>query len=376
MNVKDPGPRLLRWRIQLAEYDSEITYRRGSQNTNANALSRIGSVSKEGDLSDEFNKDRKKKILYEFHDSTVGGHRGMNKTYRAIKSQYFWPNMRREVEEYVKQCRSFQVNKVLNPKHKAPMEMTTAEHPFDKCYLDIVGPLPVTQGNNKYILTFQDDLSKYVVAVALGQQDAETVARAFVVNIVLKYGAPSVLQIDQGANFVSEMFQNTCKMLKIKTIQSIAFHPESQGSIERSHRVLAEYLRHYVNEDETNWDEWVPFATYVYNTTVHSATRLTPFEFLFGHPPLLPSALKKPPEPQYNYDDYVSELRSRLQTVHHHAHNYLIESKSKSKENYDKTSGEMRLQVGDKVLLFNETVHRGRSRKLSAQWIGINYNRD
>ena len=79
------------------------------------------------------------------------------------------------------------MNKMLNPKLKAPMEITTtAEHPFDKCYLDIVGPLPVTQGNNKYILTFQDDLSKYVVAVPLGQQDAETVARAYVVNVVLK----------------------------------------------------------------------------------------------------------------------------------------------------------------------------------------------
>ena len=74
---------------------------------------------------------------------------------------------------------------------------TTAKHPFDKCYLDIVGPLPVTQGNNKYILTFQDDLSKYVVAVPLGQQDAEMTARAFVVNIVLKYGTPSILKTDK-----------------------------------------------------------------------------------------------------------------------------------------------------------------------------------
>jgi hypothetical protein len=88
--------------------------------------------------------------------------------------------MRREVEEYVKQCRSCQINKILTPKHKAPMEIkTTAEHPFDKCYLDIVGPLPVTHGNSRYILTFQDDLSKYVVAVRIGQQDAETVARVF-----------------------------------------------------------------------------------------------------------------------------------------------------------------------------------------------------
>jgi hypothetical protein len=91
---------------------------------------------------------------------------------------------------------------------------------------------------------------------------------------------------------------------------------------------------------------------------------------LFGHPSTLPSALKKPLEPRYNYDDYVSELRGRLQTVHQQAYKNLIECKGKSKEHYDKTSGQRKLQVGDKVLLFDKTVRRGRSRKLSAQWIG------
>jgi transposase InsO family protein len=172
--------------------------------------------------------------------------------------------MRREVEEYVKQCKSCQINNILTPKHKAPMEITTtAEHPFEKCYLDVVGPLPVTLEGNKYILTFQDDLSKYVVVVPVEKQDAETVARAFVEKIVLTYGTPQILQTDQGANFVSEVFKNSCKILKIKKIQSTAFHPESQGSIEWSHRVLAEYHRHYVTEDQTNWDSWVPFATCV-----------------------------------------------------------------------------------------------------------------
>jgi hypothetical protein len=90
---------------------------------------------------------------------------------------------------------------------------------------------------------------------------------------------------------------NVENRLKRENIQPIAFHPESQGSIERSHRVLAEYLRHYVKEDQTNWDEWVPFAAYAYNTSEHSATGYTPFELVFGHPSSLPSALKSEPSP-------------------------------------------------------------------------------
>jgi hypothetical protein len=147
----------------LADYDYEIVHRCRAQNTNADALSRIGNISRVRDQSVMPDEAKRKEILYEFHNSPVGGHRGMNKTYRTIKSQYTWPNMKQDVEEYVKRCRSCQINKILTPKHKAPMEITTAKRPFEKCYVVIVGPLPVTQGNNKYILTFQDDLSKYVV---------------------------------------------------------------------------------------------------------------------------------------------------------------------------------------------------------------------
>jgi len=57
----------------------------------------------------------------------------------------------------------------------------------------LVGPLPVTTQGHKYILTFQDDLSKYVVAVPIERQDADTVARAFVERIVLKYGTLQVV---------------------------------------------------------------------------------------------------------------------------------------------------------------------------------------
>jgi len=64
------------------------------------------------------------------------------------------------------------------------------------------------------------------------------------------------------------------------------------------------------------------------------------------------------------------ELKDWLRTAHQQAHKSLIESKGKSKEYYDKTAGQNTLKVGDKVLLFDETVRHGRSRKLSAQWLG------
>ena len=99
MYVKDPGSRLMRWRIQLAEYDYDIVHKSGIQNTNADALSRIGSVGALEGPMEVISDQVKKQILYEFHDSPLEGHRGMNKTYRAISARYTWPKMGREIEE-------------------------------------------------------------------------------------------------------------------------------------------------------------------------------------------------------------------------------------------------------------------------------------
>jgi hypothetical protein len=91
-------------------------------------------------------------------------------------------------------------------------------------------------------------------------------------------------------------------MLRIKKVQTTAFHPDSNGGLERSCRVLAEYLQHYVRDDQTDWDEWIPFAVYVYNTSTHTATAFTPFELVYGFKSEVPSALRKAPMVQYNYD--------------------------------------------------------------------------
>jgi hypothetical protein len=158
MSLKDPGSRLLRWHIQLEEYDYEIVYKPGVQNSNADALSQISALGKESGASGEIDPNLKVKILQENHDSVLGGHRGMNKTYEAIKRHYQWPNMKGEVEEYVRKCAKCQLNKTLRQKGKAPMEITTtAKHLFERCALDIVGPLMETTSRNKYILAFQGD---------------------------------------------------------------------------------------------------------------------------------------------------------------------------------------------------------------------------
>ena len=75
---------------------------------------------------------------------------------------------------------------------------TTARRPFEQCAIDIVGPTTETNKGNQYILTFQDDLTKFVIAEHIHAQDADTVARKFVRSIILKFGTPEIVLSDQG----------------------------------------------------------------------------------------------------------------------------------------------------------------------------------
>jgi hypothetical protein len=111
MCVKNPESRLLKWRIKLEEYDYEIVFKKSTSNTNADALSGVSSLTADKGVTEErrqqvTDEETKATITHKYHDSPVGGRRGMNKTFREIRRKYEWPNMKRNIENYIKKCQS------------------------------------------------------------------------------------------------------------------------------------------------------------------------------------------------------------------------------------------------------------------------------
>jgi transposase InsO family protein len=141
--------------------------------------------------------------------------------------------------------------------------------------------------------------------VPLEEKTAEQVAKTFVDQVVLIYGITQVILFDYGSQFLSETFKSVYKLLRIKRIQSTSFLPQSNGSNERSHKSLIEYLRSYVDADMSNFDQWVKYAVFVNNTTPHSASSYMPLQLLFGRLPSLPGVLQRqPPSAFYAYDTF------------------------------------------------------------------------
>ena len=317
------------------------------------------------------NREEIAKILKEYHSSITAGHSGISKTCTRIKQKYYWPTLRRDVEKFVKHCDSCQRNKLVRKKNLQPMEITTtSKTSFNKIFLDIVGPLHDTESNNKYIITLQDDLSKYSQAYPVLNHTAETVAQVFVEQFICRFGSPNIIVTDQGTEFMSDLFKNVAKLFKIRKFNATAYHPQTNGALERSHQGLLDYIKHYTEQYKTTWDTWINFAMFSYNTTPHTVTKFTPYELIFGRRANLPSLLTGSNEPMYTYEDYLSELKLRLSQSFNCARENILNHKEKNKVYYDRQSRPVSYNVGDFVLLERQVFASNKSKKLQPRYEG------
>lgn len=173
---------------------------------------------------------------------------------------------------------------------KQPLVLTdTPDAAFDKVSMDIIGPLPMSHNGNSYILTIQDLLSKYSLAIPLQRAGAIDVANSFINKFICIYDAPKALLTDQRSHFLNQLMKAVARKFKISKYTTTAYRPQANGSIERSHRVLWEYLKQILT-DKKDWDRYLKLACFSYNTSMHKGTLYTPHELVFGKTARTPSS--------------------------------------------------------------------------------------
>lgn len=128
---------------------------------------------------------------------------------------------------------------------KAPLKPIPAvEEPFSRIIVDYVGPLPKTRSGNQYLLTIVCATSRIPEAIPLRNIKAKTIVKALTTFFTL-VGLPSSIQSDQGSNFMSGVFQQVMYELGVTQYKSSAYHPQSQGALERWHQTLKNMMRVY-----------------------------------------------------------------------------------------------------------------------------------
>lgn len=295
-----------------------------------------------------------KVILNDFHLLPTSGHAGVNRMLNNIKRHYFWPGMTTSVTKYVKNCKQCQIQKYTNHHTKEPMVITsTANSAFERVSLDIVGPLP-TANNYKYILTLQCDLSKFIEAYPLERKDTVSVAKAFVDNFILRYGVAKEIITDKGTEFMSSVMVEICNLLQIKKLHSTSYHHETIGALENTHKNLGAFLRIQCDQKPDSWYTWLPYWCFSFNSTVHTETKYSPYELVFGKQCSLPNTLQSGVDPLYNHDNYPLEMKYRLQKAQSDARSNILKSKENRKLSYDKNCNPINYKKGDLILIKNQ----------------------
>lgn len=190
-------------------------------------------------------------MVFQSHENPLGGHQGVIRTYQRITQHYKWKGMKRQIKDYnILSCETCQRNKTVNRKIKEPIVIiTTSTRPSEKIFKDIVESLPKSHQGKVLILTLQDNLTKFAWAVPMYNYEANTVAQHFVNQFVCLHGQPKTLVTDCGTKFLSKVFKEVCRQLKIKQTSTTPYHPQSNGSLERSHKTLVKYLRSFAEKD-------------------------------------------------------------------------------------------------------------------------------
>jgi transposase InsO family protein len=106
--------------------------------------------------------------------------------------------------------------------------------PFEFTSIDICRPYPVTERGNRYLLTFIDHFTRFPEAIPIPKQDAETVARALITGVFSRHGCPKIFSSDRGTNFLSDLFQAMCGLLKVKRLLSTAFNQRCRIKLKSS----------------------------------------------------------------------------------------------------------------------------------------------
>ena len=300
----------------------------------------------------------RKDVIGLAHDG-LAGHLGEKKTYKKILNDFFWPGMKKQVHNYVKNCHVCQVvgkpNKVIPPAPLHPIPVVS--DPFEKIVVDCVGPLPKTKKGNQYLLTVMCSAIRYPEAFPLRDIKAKHIVK-HLLQLFTRVGIPKILQTDQGSNFTSELMTQVMKELNVSKQISTAYRPQTQGCLERFHQTFKSMLKKFCIETSKDWDEDIDFLLFAVRECPQESLGYSPFELLYGRQIRGPLKILKETwfsdvsvHPSRTVSEYINSLKLKLSEVRSIALENMKKSQSRMKSQFDKVAKDRVFKVGDKVLL-------------------------
>ena len=308
-------------------------------------------------------------VMADAHGSQASGHFKQEIVVGTLLKQYFWPSMAVDVDEFVKACPQCHVQNDRQARRtRAQLRSPPpATYRNQVVYVDLIGPLKSVTPN-KYVLDITDAYSHWVTLVPLPNKEALTVATAIFEHWVCIFGPMSAVHSDNGTEFISSVTQQLFQLMQTRFHAGCSYHPQSQGTVERIHRTIAEYLRIFVDESTTNWEEFLAPLCFALNTKIHSRTKMTAYWMTFAEHPLLPWV--SPTNRQSYSESEINNKFRLLQFAHNIVNQNNLDAKKANKKYYDKLAKSRKFRLYDQVLVHYNDPPPGVNKKLFKKWRG------
>ena len=314
--------------------------------------------------------------LEAFHDSLAGGaHSGIERTYHNLRKRYYWPKMWKDVYDHVHSCDECQRAKRDYQAKPAPLHPLPVGDIFTRFHIDILGPLPETQYKEKYVLVIVDSFTKWVEAYPLKSQSSIEIKNCLF-DTFARYGAPSHIVSDRGANFLSKIVSALCELFSVKRVHTSAYHPQTNSTVERFNAVIGQSLRTYLDEHQENWSSYLPGILMAYRAGVSTqSTKHSPYFMVFGREMVLPIDVALTPKQSLGktVQEHLTNILNNLEVTRKIATTNMEKAQQRYTAYYDRQAKQPSYAPGDKVLLYNPFVPKNKASKLWKKWSGPYY---
>ena len=287
-------------------------------------------------------------LLESAHDRW--GHQGVSRTYALLKSRCHWPGMSSDVRKHVRHCVQCTISKAPVPKIRPPMKHLLAFRPLELLAVDFL-KIDRGRGGVEDVLTLTDGFTKWAQAIPCRDQTAATVARKLRDSWFSVYGIPARLHSDRGGSFEAEVIYELCRLYGIKKSRTSGYHPQGNGQTERFNKTLCGLIKSLDRKQRKNWPEMLSHLVFVYNTTPHRVTGLSPYLLMFGREPEIPlDHLLNNVDHDWG-QDFVAAQAEMLDKAASVARQRIEKVVNEDKLRYDRKAKASVLHIGDRVLL-------------------------
>ncbi|KAH9780520.1 hypothetical protein KPL71_008110 [Citrus sinensis] len=217
------------------------------------------------------------------------GHFGIVKTLAVLQEHFYWPHMKRDVERLCGRCVTCRQAKSKVQPYGLYTPLPIPSAPWTDISMDFVLGLPRYIQGKDSIFVVVDRFSKMAHFIPCHKMDdASNVADIFFREIVRLHGMPRTIVSDRDAKFLSYFWKILWAKLGTKLLFSTTCHPQTDGQTEVMNRTLSTLLRAIIKKNIKTWEDCLPLVQFAYNRFVHSATKYSPFEIVYGFNPLTP----------------------------------------------------------------------------------------